>query len=153
MLYTVKDLMEMFSVSDSTVGYWKSKGIICPVKRKDNKKGILFSEDAISRIRAYKRRKARQRENCLKTEGSLCWQCIKVYGTVCSWAAAKIPVDGWDADEVFLYGGKVLSYRVLQCPQFEEERFIIGPDGIKRRANEVYGKALPDSILDFFNTV
>ncbi len=131
MLYTVKDLMEMFSVSDSTVGYWKSKGIICPAERKG--KRFLFSEDAILRIRAYKRQKARQRENCLKTEGSLCWQCIKVYGTACSWAAAKIPVDGWEADKVFLYGGKVLSYRVLQCPQFEEERFIIGPDGIKRR--------------------
>lgn len=143
MLYTIKDLAEMFSVSDSTVGYWKSKGIICPVKRKDNKKGILFSKDAISRIRAYKRRKAQKRENCLKTEGSLCWQCIKVYGTACSWAAAKIPVDGWEAEEVFLY----------ECPQFEEERFIIGSDGIKRRANEVYGKALPDSILDFFNKV
>lgn len=151
MLYTVKDLMEMFSVSDATVGYWKSKGIICPVKRQGNR--FLFSKDAISRIRAYKRRKARQRENCLKPEGSLCWQCIKTYGTVCSWAAAKIPVDGWEADKVFLYGGKVLSYRVLQCPQFEEERFIIGPDGIKRRANEVYGKALPADILDFFNTV
>lgn len=58
---------------------------------------------------------------------TLCWSCAKACGG-CSWSDRSFtPVDGWTAVPTKLFGyrgndGVIDSYRVIECPLYEEDR-------------------------------
>jgi len=58
---------------------------------------------------------------------TICWDCRNAVPgpeAGCSWSRRWQPVEGWDAEETWVrYGayGSQKSYRVLECPEFEEE--------------------------------
>lgn len=57
---------------------------------------------------------------------TLCWKCAKACGG-CSWSDRSFtPVEGWVAETTKLHGyrgdgGVIDSYRVIECPQFEDD--------------------------------
>lgn len=53
---------------------------------------------------------------------ALCWHCKNACGG-CDWSRHLIPVKGWKAKEVKNVGYSVIkSYKVIECPEFEEGR-------------------------------
>lgn len=58
-----------------------------------------------------------------KNTTSICNYCKNCVG-YCSWSRALIPVEGWVAEKriyKFAWGGKTgISYKVIECPQYEE---------------------------------
>lgn len=54
---------------------------------------------------------------------TLCWRCAKACGK-CSWSDRSFtPVEGWVAEPTKLHGdgGVIDSFRVIECPLFEDD--------------------------------
>lgn len=138
-MYTTKQLAEICGISEYMIRNYRINQIIEPAQRK----GLInyYDDSAIAKIKAFradmKQNKPIKNTVAPDCTGTICWQCIHTYGTACSWMAAHIPVDGWTATKVFMYNGRVVSYKVKSCPNFEKELFEVGKDGIKRRINTV----------------
>lgn len=67
-----------------------------------------------------------------KTKETLCWKCKRPGTGSCSWdrSRAKVPVEGWDADEVPYResnGTYKTTYHVNECPLF-----ILDEDYVRR---------------------
>jgi predicted nucleic acid-binding Zn ribbon protein len=57
-----------------------------------------------------------------KYTDALCWHCTKACGG-CSWSRNLIPIEGWKAKEIKNASYSVIkSYKVIECPEFEEGR-------------------------------
>lgn len=59
---------------------------------------------------------------------TICWFCRKSGGG-CSWSAEFKPVKGWKAEHTIVRNGKRISeifesYKVIECPKFEQDRQI-----------------------------
>lgn len=162
MKYSTNMLAEIVKLSAGTIWEYKKKGIITPIGKEGG--WDVYNDSAVKAIREHRRatkekRKVQRLRREMKKKpapdctGTICWQCIHTYGTACSWMAAHIPVDGWEADKVFMYNGRVVSYKVKSCPNFEKELFEVGKDGIKRRINTVpeMRKVRATDILDLYH--
>ena len=58
-------------------------------------------------------------EERYKEDDQPCWICKKACGT-CTWSAAFIPVNGWEATPVTVKDkeGDIRSYKISKCPEF-----------------------------------
>ena len=55
---------------------------------------------------------------------TICWECQRATGN-CSWSQSLTPVEGWTANKTYIHneqGGKMKSYKVIECPLFIPER-------------------------------
>lgn len=50
----------------------------------------------------------------------ICTLCARA-GGLCSWSRNLTPVLGWDAEQTFDIDGKPFSYRITDCPLYEED--------------------------------
>ena len=154
-MYTTKQLAEICGISEYMIRNYRNNQIIEPAQRKGLRN--YYDDSAIAKIKAFradmKQNKPIKNTVAPDCTGTICWQCIHTYGTACSWMAAHIPVDGWTATKVFMYNGRVVSYKVKSCPNFEKELFEVGKDGIKRRINTVpeMRKVRAIDILDLYH--
>lgn len=59
-------------------------------------------------------------------ENTICWRCKRSCGgqNGCSWFNGFIPVQGWEAEDTIIINNSLIqkSYKVLSCPQFEEDK-------------------------------
>lgn len=53
-------------------------------------------------------------------KAQLCTTCARAYG-LCSWSKDFEPVDGWKAERTFDVDGKEFSYKIEECPLYEED--------------------------------
>lgn len=58
-----------------------------------------------------------------KANLSICNCCKNCVGR-CSWSGRLVPVEGWVAEKTDfkVYNGVTFSYRVKECPQFDDYR-------------------------------
>ena len=57
---------------------------------------------------------------------TLCWDCRRSVKKSCSWSRRFRPVQGWDADEVYIKGTPGVSYCVNDCPKFVRDSLNYG---------------------------
>ncbi len=137
-LYSTSEVADIFGKCDNTVINWVGKGYIKP-KRIGNK-NYYDGEDVIKLLESglvRKPKKPKRKRGNLEKKTSICEECIKLFNG-CVWAREHKPVPGWDAERIRIkdYKDKEV-YRVNACPEFEQERFYIDENGVKRRVNEV----------------
>lgn len=145
--YSTKDLAFICKVSISTVCKWVRQGFLKPISDTEPGKGYRFGEDAREKAEKYvaqileksikRQRKATKEkyESTLCVE-SKCWTCLKSYNG-CLWSRHQVPVPGWKAIKIELETLPIPTYKVLSCPQYEKEEWMIDENGNKVRKNEI----------------
>ncbi len=137
-LYSTQDVGAMLGKSTQTILTWVWKGFIKPVHigAKNYYKGENLLELLQNRT-VRKRRKPKRKKGAGERQTSICEDCLKAFNG-CSWSREQKPVLGWDAKKLDIKEYKDRDvYRVFGCPEFEQEKFYVDENGIKRRVNEV----------------